>query len=410
MLCEYGNKLQAPPEAPHGNEDRPTRRPADRGAAATRILASAHRRGARVRRLALPRIRATAPRVAGPALRTAAGIRCRTHARFPPRYAVDPGVGLDDRAPAARPARSPGRDHRPHGPQDGHQRAQLGCLDVHGGLRGRELSHLGQHDLRPGEPDGRRAPRDHPRAVGQALPAERAHGGTHPAPARLAPGREACAPRRPAGVGEPVRLRPALLPQRGRVARASERPVLLPAEARIAPRGAPLERHLHHGAEAPRRAARLRARHRADRDHARRLRDGRDPVGAAGTLGGTEHRPLGLHLLVHQEAALAPRVLPRRPRAGDDDLAVHAGLRAAAGQDLPPPQRSGHGRHGGADPDQERSGGQRGGDGQGARRQGARGRRRLRRHLGRAPGAGGDRQGSVRPAHAGAQPVRPPAT
>ena len=46
----------------------------------------------------------------------------------------------------------------------------------------------------------------------------------------------------------------------------------------------------------------------------------------------------------------------------------------------------GDGRHGGADPDQERPGGQRGGDGEGARRQGARGDRRLRRHVGRAPG------------------------
>ena len=152
-------------------------------------------------------------------------------------------------------------------------------------------------------------------------------------------------------------------------------------------------------------AARLGARHGADRDAARGVRDGRDPLGAARALRGPQHRPLGLHLLLHQETPLPPRVLPRRPRAGDDDLALHARLRAAAREDLPPPQRAGDGRHGGADPDQERPGRQRGGDGEGARRQGARGDRRLRRHLGRAPGPGADREGGLRQAHAGPEPV-----
>ena len=88
-----------------------------------------------------------------------------------------------------------------------------------------------------------------------------------------------------------------------------------------------------------------------------------------------------------------PRLRPRRPRAGHDDHALPARLRAAADQDLPPPRRPRDGRHGGADPDQERPGGQRGGAREGARRQGARGERRPRRHLGRAPGPGADREG-----------------
>ena len=96
-------------------------------------------------------------------------------------------------------------------------------------------------------------------------------------------------------------------------------------------------------------------------------------------------------------------LLPRRPRAGDDDRALHARLRAAAGEDLPPPRRAGDGRHGGADPDQERPGGERGGAGEGARGQAARGDRRLRRHLGRAPGPGADREGGLRQAHAAAR-------
>ena len=63
-------------------------------------------------------------------------------------------------------------------------------------------------------------------------------------------------------------------------------------------------------------------------------------------------------------------------------------LLAAADQDLPPPRRPRHGRHGGADPDQERPGRQRDGAGQGPRRQGPRGGRRPRRHLGGPPGPG----------------------
>ncbi len=50
--------------------------------------------------------------------------------------------------------------------------------------------------------------------------------------------------RRRAGVGVAVRLRPLLLPQRPRPARARQRALLLPAQAREPPRGAALERRL----------------------------------------------------------------------------------------------------------------------------------------------------------------------
>ena len=65
-------------------------------------------------------------------------------------------------------------------------------------------------------------------------------------------------------------------------------------------------------------------------------------------------------------------LLPRRPRQGDDDGAVHARLRAAAAEDLPPARRAGDRRHERADPDQERPGEERGGDGRDHRRQAAR--------------------------------------
>ena len=76
---------------------------------------------------------------------------------------------------------------------------------------------------------------------------------------------------------------------------------------------------------------------------------------------------------------------------------VHALVFAAADQDLPSPRHPRDGRHGRADSDQERSGGQRAGAGEGARRQGARSRRRPRRHLGGAsrPGAASRRKSST---------------
>ena len=67
-------------------------------------------------------------------------------------------------------------------------------------------------------------------------------------------------------------------------------------------------------------------------------------------------------------------VLPDRAQVAMAKAFLGAYSRAAD-QDLPPPRRLRDGRHGGADPDQERSGGQRRGLRQGARRQGARGER-----------------------------------
>src|SRR6185312_2269750 len=64
------------------------------------------------------------------------------------------------------------------------------------------------------------------------------------------------------------------------------------------------------------------------------------------------------------------------------------------------------GRHGGADPDQGRRGGERSGAGQGARRQTARGQSRPRRHLGRPPRAGAGGAGDLRRIHARAEPAR----
>ena len=209
--------------------------------------------------------------------------------------------------------------------------------------------------------------------------------------------------------GRVRRLRPLPLPQPRGTEAPRHRPVFLPAEDREPPRGAPVGR----GLPARRGAARPRAAddqgHAADRDHPRGLRDGRDPLGAARLHRGPQLRPLGLHLQLHQEVQPLPGQGAAGPRAGHDDDALPALVLEAADQDHPPPRRVRDGRHGRADPDQGRPGRQRRGDRQGARRQGARGRRRTRRHLGRAPGARAGRDGDLRPADADAEPAAPQA-
>ena len=91
---------------------------------------------------------------------------------------------------------------------------------------------------------------------------------------------------------------------------------------------------------------------------------------------GLNCRALGLHLQLHQEIPQRPERGDARPRAGHDDHAPDALLRPAPDRDVPQAQRARDGRHGGADPDQGRSGRQQGGDGQGLGRQDARGDRR----------------------------------
>ena len=190
------------------------------------------------------------------------------------------------------------------------------------------------------------------------------------------------------------------------VARGSG-PVLLPAEAREPPRSAAVERHLRDGAGRPRHSARHDQGHGADRDDPRRLRDGRDPVRAARAFGRAQRRPLGLHLQLHQEVPHQQGLLPRRPRAGHDDHALPQELRRAADQDLPSPQHPRDGRHGGADPGEERREGECGGFREGEGRQGARSHVRSRRHVGRASGAGAGGARGVQPPDAHAEPDRP---
>ena len=129
--------------------------------------------------------------------------------------------------------------------------------------------------------------------------------------------------------------------------------------------------------------------HGADRDDPGRLRDGRDPVRAARAQRRAERGALGLPVLRDQEVPHpGPRLHAARAERGDDDRPGHARLHRPAGADLPQARRVRHGRHGGVHPVPARPGGQRDRAGEGPRGQDPRGRRRIRRLLGRAPGPG----------------------
>ena len=159
---------------------------------------------------------------------------------------ASPRGRLDRRPGARRPRRPAGRDHRPGRAQDDDQRAQLGRPRVHGRPRGRAVADLGERRRWPGGAGRRGAPDADLRvARGQGLPARRRDRDAGRPAARLAPRRVGDARRRRPGLGQPVRLRAVPVPQRRRGAAAGERAVPLPRQARVAPRGAALERGLH---------------------------------------------------------------------------------------------------------------------------------------------------------------------
>ena len=292
-----------------------------------------------------------------------------------------------------------GRADGPRRAEDGHQRAQLRRRRLHGGLRGRQHAGLAQHGPGPGQPGRRGRADDRAPEPGRAgLPPERRRRDPAGPPARVAHARAAPPGRRRARVGEPVRLRALRLPQRPPAARARERPVLLPAEAREPSRGAALERRVRAGRGPARAPARRDPRHRPRRDDPGGLRDGRDPVGAARALGRAQRRAVGLHVQPHQEVPHPARVHAAGPGAGHDDRAVHARLHRAPRQDLPPAGRPRARGHGGLHPEPPRPAGHRGGAGARPGRQGPGVRGRVRRHVGGPPGSRRGRPGAVRPA------------
>ena len=149
------------------------------------------------------------------------GVRRRQDARLPAGDEVGARVGLEDRRQPQDMLDRRVEITGPDRPQDGDQRAQLRRLHLHGGLRGRQLPDLGQHDRRARSTCATRcAARSRFEQGGKQLQAEREDRGADPAPARLAPGREARAARRQARLRRHLRFRALLLPQREGAARA----------------------------------------------------------------------------------------------------------------------------------------------------------------------------------------------
>ena len=107
-----------------------------------------------------PALRRPPARAPGAAHGAAEAVRRRAASAFPDRDEAGARRRLEGRADPGRPARPPGRDHRPGRPQDDHQRAELGRQGVHGRLRGRLLAHVRQHDRGPGQSEGSLGRRD----------------------------------------------------------------------------------------------------------------------------------------------------------------------------------------------------------------------------------------------------------
>ena len=253
-------------------------------------------------------------------------------ARLPPRdQRVREDSLLAGRPAAPRLRRPPGRDHRADRPQARHQRAELRRQGVHGRLRGRQLADLGEPDLRPRQP-GRR---DRGTIAYEASDGRHYELGEEPATLLVRP-RGLHLPERhidfdgTLGSGALVDFGLFAFHGAPRLAAGRGAYLYLPKlehhlEARLwNERASPSPR-------TPRPRPRHIPRHGPDRDAARRLPDGGDPVRAARALLRNERGPLGLHLLGDQDLPRAPRRRPPRPRRGDDDGALHARLHRAPG-------------------------------------------------------------------------------
>ena len=138
---------------------------------------------------AFTELRRAPPTTARAAARTAAGNRPWRNAAVPAANRLDPGLRLGRRAHPRRFAGPPCGDHRAGGPQDDHQRAELGRQRVHGGFRGFQFAHLAEQSRRAVQSARRGERHDRLCEPGrQALRIGRAHRGTDGAAARLASG------------------------------------------------------------------------------------------------------------------------------------------------------------------------------------------------------------------------------
>ena len=375
--------------------DLPCRNP-DQRADPARLRNHPDPAGPRARRQAAPGVRAAAPGAAGRAGRAREASRRRRAAGLSGRDEGDPRRRLEDRADPEGPAVPPRRDHRPGRGQDGHQRVQFRRRYLHDRLRGQQLAVVVEPD--PGPDQHRQG--DPPHADARAE--DRAGSKTY----RL---------------NEKV----ATLQVRPRGWHLDEKHVLVDGK-RVHGGLFDFALFMFHNAKElvargsgpyfylPKIESYLEARLWNDvfvmAQNELGLPQGtiKATVLIETILAAFEMDEILYELREHsaglnagrwdyifsciKKFKLGPQLLPGRPRQGDDDGAVHAGLRAAAAEDLPQARRAGDRRHERADPDQERPGQERSRDGRHHRRQAPRCDRRLRRRLGRPPGPGRGRR------------------
>ena len=330
------------------NHPRPAvrhRRREDRGPTRHRVRAEcrrrADRRGAVTRRRCAfvrrppPRVRPRAP----PGLLAA---RAERQARFDAGERPDfldrdpsgPGPSVDGRTRAQGPRRPAGRDHRAGRAQDDDQRPQLGRPRLHGRLRGRRSRPRGPTwstaSATCATPSGAPSRSRRPTAAATSWPRRRPRwscgpgAGTSTSTHVLVDGRPASA--------SLLRLRAGLLPQRPRAARPRVGPVLLPAQAGEPPRGPALERRLpgRPGRASASRPGRSRP-PSSSRRSPPRSRWTRSSTSCASTSPGLNAGRWDYIFSFIKKFRAHPGLRAARPRAGDHDRPVHAGLHRAAG-------------------------------------------------------------------------------
>ena len=268
------------------------------------------------------------------ARRARSALRRRRGARLPAprRPTCAPATGASRRRPPTSNDRRV-RDHRPGRAQDDDQRPQPRRARVHGRPRGRALADVGERGRGPGGAAGRGPPRAR---VRRARRARRTALNERIATLLVRPRGWHLTEAHVRVDGEPISASLFdfglyFFHNAAEALRARLRPLLLPAQAGGAPRGPALERRVH-GTPRRRWASRtapiratvlietILAAFEMDeilyelRDHAAGLNAGRwDYI-----------------FSVHQEVPDAGRPRAARPRAGDDDRAVHARLHRAA--------------------------------------------------------------------------------
>src|SRR5207247_9875584 len=96
------------------------------------------------------------------------------------------------------------------------------------------------------------------------------------------------------------------LSQLQETSRTEHRTILLSPEAGEPSGGSTLERYFLHVRADPRASSEQHKVHRTDREHPRRIRDGRDSPRASGPHNSAQLWKVGLYLQLHQEAWVEP--------------------------------------------------------------------------------------------------------